>query len=66
MNQQLKHLEERLRKGAAILAEMESKGLDDSRYRRVLRQWVQLVAAYEFESEMADSATDMLPAAVGV
>ncbi|HZT96138.1 MAG TPA: hypothetical protein VFB34_04800 [Chloroflexota bacterium] len=65
MNIQLKQLEHRLAKGAALLSRMESDGLPSRRYDQMLRQWLQLLAAYEYESEIDEAAAAMLPVAAG-
>jgi hypothetical protein len=45
---------------------MEAEGDRGSRYERTLRHWLELLAAYEFEYEMAEAGEPHIAAAVGV
>ena len=64
MNALLMAYENRLRAGAEQLEALEQSGRVDLRYERKLRSWLELLAAYEFEYEMAESAAEFLPVAM--
>jgi hypothetical protein len=64
MNAMLQAYEKRLRNGASQLEQMERTGRTDQQYDRMLRQWLQLLAAYEYEYEMAEAGGRMLAAAM--
>jgi hypothetical protein len=43
-----------------VLRRLEASNLAHGRrYERVLRRWLELLAAYEFESEVAQAASDV-------
>jgi len=44
--------EARLRTGSDQLERLERTGRTDERYQRLLRQWLELLAAYEYECEV--------------
>jgi hypothetical protein len=52
LNAQIQAYEQRLRKGARLLERLEGAGQLDELYQRTLRQWLALLAAYEYESEV--------------
>lgn len=62
MNALISSYENRLRNGAEILQKMETLGRRDARYHQTLRRWIELLAAYEYESEMDEAGL----AAVGL
>lgn len=64
MNAQIAVYENRLRSGAHLLEEMETSGGTDLRYERTLRQWLELLAAYEYECEISEASMRLLAEAV--
>jgi hypothetical protein len=54
--------ERRLRDGAALLERLESSGRTDQSYDRMLRLWLELLAAYEYEYEVCEQGTGLLAA----
>lgn len=62
MSAMISAYENRLRVGAEQLEELERSGRTDRRYDRLLRQWQQLLAAYEFECEVAETGSSLLAA----
>lgn len=66
MNQLIARYEVRLGEGAHLLSNMEAQGEHGPRYERTLRHWLELLAAYEFEYEMAEAGDPQIAAAVGV
>jgi hypothetical protein len=65
MNAQIAAYEARLRKGAQFLEKLEASGRVDALYERTLRHWLELLAAYEYESEIVEAGSEA-PLAVGV
>jgi len=63
MNGQIAAYEKRLRTGARTLERMESTGSSDGRYERALRSWLALLAAYEYETEVAEAGSQIALAA---
>jgi hypothetical protein len=66
MNQLIARYEVRLGEGARLLSSMEAEEEPGPRYERTLRHWLELLAAYEFEYEMAEAGDPRIGAAVGV
>jgi hypothetical protein len=66
MNQLIARYEVRLGEGARILSNMEAEGNRSRRYESTLRHWLELLAAYEFECEMAEAGDRRIATAVGV
>lgn len=50
---QIAAYEFRLKSGAEVLGRLEAAGATDHRYDRRLRRWLELLAAYEYECEIA-------------
>jgi hypothetical protein len=65
VNAQIAAYEQRLRKGARLLEKLEAAGRIDGLYERTLRQWLALLAAYEYESEVVEAGREVA-LAVGV
>lgn len=51
MDIELKSLEQRLARGLNMLRDLEEDGQTGPRYERMLRYWLELLAAYELRSE---------------
>lgn len=66
MRQLVTHYEVRLTEGAELLSNMEARGTRGPRYQKALRSWLELLAAYEFECEMAEVGQQSISTAVGV
>lgn len=64
MNAHLAIYEKRLRDGADALERMESTGEGDTRYKRSLCHWLELLAAYEYEYEVVEAGSTVSLAAV--
>lgn len=64
MNSMISAYESKLRSGADRLERLERSGRTDQRYQTILRRWLELLAAYEYECEMVESASGVLAAAI--
>lgn len=64
MNGLLDSYTHRLQKGSRLLERLEAAGQQDSLYERTLRQWLALLAAYEYEMEMTESVSGELVEAI--
>ena len=62
MNAMIAAYESRLRTGADQLDRMERAGKRDETYDRTLRGWLELLAAYEYEFEMAAAGAELAAA----
>jgi len=62
MNGMVRAYERKLRQGAEQLEALERSGATGRRYEVLLRSWLELLAAYEYECDMMQSAEGMLAA----
>jgi hypothetical protein len=59
MNVRIAAYEKRLREAGAGLERLETAGRVGAYYQKMLRKWLALVAAYEYECEMIEAGTEL-------
>ncbi|GEM_PF-4582159 len=66
MNRQISSYERRLSETGTTLRDMEDAGETGRPYQRLLRQWLELLAAYEYEVDVQKEGASLAALAAGV